>query len=118
MKRVPPPALLPARAAALSLVLGLCLAGCATNVPPPPRAAGLAGEVVAVRPVAPGARRLVLGALGVDTAPSAVPASEYIVRLGDGSVVSVVEPGMPALRRGAAVRVIETDPPRLLPASP
>ena len=103
----------PARAIGLFLLL----AGCAAPPPPvPPRAAGLGGTVVAVRPVAPGARRIVLGALGVDTAPSAAPAAEYIVRLADGSVVSVVEPGPPTLRRGARVRVLR-HPARLVPAS-
>ncbi|WP_241419770.1 hypothetical protein [Acidiphilium multivorum] len=110
MTRLPPPA--------RAIGLFLLLAGCAAPPPPAPplRAAGLAGTVVAVRPVAPGARRIVLGALGVDTAPSAAPAAEYIVRLADGSVVSVVEPGPPTLRRGARVRVLR-HPARLVPAS-
>ncbi len=61
------------------------------------------------------APRRALGALALRLA-AAAPAAEYIVRLADGSVVSVVAPGPPTLRRGARVRVLR-HPARLVPAS-
>jgi len=102
----------PARAGAALLALA-GLSGCAPSAPPAATAiaAPPTATVVAVRHAAPGQSGAALGRimtiLGQPMPGGAGPGTEIVIRLPDGSVKSVAEPGDPAFAPGQAVSVTQ-----------
>lgn len=78
------------------------------------------GTILSARPVgpnagSPGARDQVLAAIGAPSEIPSQPATEFIIRLADGNLLSVMQPGATSLHAGDRVRILRERGTRLEP---
>jgi len=105
----------------LRLLVLLAITGCAARVALPtgaPTVSVSGGTIVSMRVVAPAARDPWRAALMADVAGDAddhQAQMEFIVRLADGSMISIVQPSEPAHRTGEHVTVLRGPRTRLAP---
>lgn len=100
----------------------LMTAGCAVHHTAGRVSAGVqqVGTILSARPVgrnagSPGARDQVLLALGAPSETPPEPATEFIIRLADGNLLSVMQSGATSLHAGDRVRILRARGTRLEP---